>query len=179
MIDDGKVWVSELVNACTVFAKFKKMTCKETDMDRQVKTHTSTQTHLAILPILPGGSRSCKTVRYYRMSQLMCWSISSSALCCTIDYSKSPPGPWHHQLQTASTGSFPCTVWLYIKDELKCLFPERELPCCDVFAIQTITQPMHGLKGQDISWRKSDWSAVGKCCCHSSATIARALFVDS
>ncbi len=39
-----------------------------------------------------------------------------------------------------------------IKDELKCLFPERPLPCCDVFAIQTTKQPMKGHKLEESDW---------------------------
>lgn len=38
----------------------------QTDKDVHA-AHTSTPTHLAILPILPGGPRSCKTVTCYRM----------------------------------------------------------------------------------------------------------------
>ncbi len=47
-----------------------------------------------------------------------------------------------------------------LKDEL--LFPERLLPCCDVFAIQTIEQPMIGLIGAGHKLEESDWSVVGK-----------------
>lgn len=87
VMDDGKVWVSKLVNGCTVFIDFKKITRKR-DVDKQIKTHMYTLTHLAILPILPRCSRSCKTVTCYRMSRLMCWIICHSApLYCTINSS--------------------------------------------------------------------------------------------
>lgn len=89
--DDDKVWVSKLVNGCTVFIDFKKMTRKR-DADKQIKTHMHTLTHLAILPILPRCSRSCKTVTCYRMSWLICWVFCHSApLCCTINSSINHP----------------------------------------------------------------------------------------
>ncbi len=50
-----------------------------------------------------------------------------------------------------------------IKDELKFHFPERPLLCCDVFAIQTIKQPMNRLIGAGHKLEESDWSVVGKC----------------
>lgn len=77
LMDDGKVWVSKLVNGCTVFIDLKKMTWKETWTNRW--RHVHILTHLAIIPILPRCSRSCKTVTCYRMSQLMCWIMTSSA----------------------------------------------------------------------------------------------------
>lgn len=112
-MDDGKVWVSELVNGCTVFAKFKKMAWKEADMDRQ----RHTKTHLAILPILPGCSRSCKTVKCYRMSLIICWLICPlwTALLTLPIITPTPARPWHYQLQTAPTGRTTCTVLLQFK----------------------------------------------------------------
>lgn len=112
-MDDGKVWVSELVNGCTVFAKFKKMAWKEAGMDRQWHT----KTHLAILPILPGCSRSCKTVKCYRMSLIICWITFPlwTALLTLPIITPTPARPWHYQLQTAPTGRTTCTVLLQFK----------------------------------------------------------------
>lgn len=98
VMDDGNVRVSKLVNGCTTFVKFMKMTWKETDMERH-KLYI--QTHLAILTILPGCSRSCKIVRYYMMSHLMCCIICLSASqCCTIN--NIMQFPWN---STSSSGT--------------------------------------------------------------------------
>ncbi len=60
---------------------------------------------------------------------------------------------WGHSLAKKSRGIYIklllqsvllCQDMIF-KDELSCLFPEDRLLCCDVFAIQTVKQPMHGL----------------------------------
>ncbi len=51
-----------------------------------------------------------------------------------------------------------------IEEELNCLFPEHQLPCCDVIAIQIGKQPMNGALGAGHKFEESDWSVVGKCC---------------
>ncbi len=66
---------------------------------------------------------------------------------------------------------FENAVWDQLKDELNCLFPEHQLPCCDVFAIQTASERSVGAEHK---LEESDWSVVGKCC-YSLATVARAL----
>ncbi len=53
---------------------------------------------------------------------------------------------WQHDKELGGFEARSCQGPRYhLKDELKCLLPECPLPCCDVFAIQTIKQPMNGL----------------------------------
>ncbi len=53
----------------------------------------------------------------------------------------------HHKFPFLHATSSYWTLINYwkLKDELNCLFPERQLPRCDVIAIQTIKQPMNWL----------------------------------
>ncbi len=85
----------------------------------------------------------------------------------------SKPGQWVSMHGTRALEQAHLTTWWVswwwwwgeiddIKDELKCLFPDRPLPCCDVFVIQTMKQPIKRLIEAGHKLGESVWSVLGK-----------------